>query len=120
MQTKYSGLDLHFQFEEHTVHALNIIFERFTRTIPLHSHGNGCYEIHFIPYGYGKLQVQEHFFEIVPNTLYVTGPRVEHAQTPIPDNPMQEYCIYLKINRQKKAPVSTLMDSFLATRFRFG
>lgn len=121
MQTKYSDLDIHFQLEGHLIDALNIVFERFTRTIPSHSHGNGCYEIHYIPNGYGKLEAQGDFYEIGPNTLYVTGPRIKHAQTPILDNPMQEYCIYLKVHKlQKKITHSPVMDSFLSTFFWFG
>ncbi len=121
MQTKYSEPDIRFSFEGHMINALNIVFERFTRTIPSHSHGSGCYEIHYIPGGYGKLEAQGNFYEIVPNTLYVTGPGIKHAQTPIPDNPMQEYCIYLKVNKaQKKNTKTPLMDSFLSTVFWFG
>ena len=56
--------------------------ERFLRTIPSHSHGSGSYEIHYIPTGYGKLTADGHIFDIGPNTLFVTGPHVEHAQAP--------------------------------------
>ena len=121
MQTKYSDLDIHFKFEGYIVNALNIVFERFTRTIPSHSHGSGCYEIHYIPTGYGKLESEGNFYEIVPNTLYITGPHVKHAQTPILTNPMQEYCIYLKVNKPlKKMTDSPIMDSFLSTVFWYG
>lgn len=109
MKTLYNDMDIHFSIDNISIHALNIVFERFTRTIPSHSHGNGCYEIHYIPSGCGKLIADGQYYDISPNTLYVTGPHVEHAQTPIQSDPMQEYCVYLKIHsssqNRKKSPV---------------
>ncbi len=121
MRTKYSDLDIHFEFEGFRIDAPNIIFEHFTRTIPAHSHGSGCYEIHYIPGGYGKLEADNAFYDIAPGTLYVTGPHVRHAQTPILRDPMQEYCVYLKVHTtaKKKTP-SPLMDVFLSTNFWYG
>ena len=55
MRTAYTDTNIQFTIEDVTFISVNIIFERFTRTIPSHSHGNNCYEIHFIPYGFGKV-----------------------------------------------------------------
>lgn len=121
MKTAYTNMNIRFSIDDIPVHALNIIFERFTRTIPSHSHGNGCYEIHYIPEGYGTLQADNRYYDIVPGTLFVTGPHVEHAQTPLLRDPMQEYCVYLKISggsRNKKS--SPIMDALAATPFWFG
>lgn len=121
MKTLYTDMDIHFCIDGVPVHALNIIFERFNRIIPSHSHGNGCYEIHYIPFGYGTLIANDRHYDIVPNTLYVTGPHVEHAQTPIHPDSMQEYCVYLKIQdtyRHKK--ISPLMHAFISTSFWIG
>lgn len=121
MKTLYTNMDIHFSIDNIPVHALNIVFERFTRTIPSHSHGNGCYEIHYIPFGYGKLTANEEHYDIAPNTLYVTGPHIKHAQAPVPPDSMQEYCVYLKIrdtSRQKK--ISPLMNAFISTPFWIG
>lgn len=121
MKTLYTDMDIHFTMDNIQIHALNIVFERFTRTIPSHSHGNGCYEIHYIPFGRGKLITDEQYYDITPNTLYVTGPHVEHAQTPIQSDPMQEYCVYLKIRTasqlQKKSPV---INAFTSMPFWLG
>ena len=115
------NLNLSFSLEGIPVQAVNMTCERFLRTIPSHSHGSGSYEIHYIPTGYGKLTADGHIFDIGPNTLFVTGPHVEHAQAPRPQEPMLEYCVYLKIKenarRKEDAPV---MDSFTATPFWFG
>lgn len=121
MKTLYDDMDIHFSMEQVSVHALNIVFERLTRTIPSHSHGSGCYEIHYIPSGYGKLAAGGRHYALSPGTLYVTGPHVEHAQTPTPTDPMQEYCVYLKIRqtpqRQKKTSV---IGTFTSTPFWIG
>ncbi len=42
MKILYADTNLHFTMENASVQALNIVFERFTRTLPSHSHGNGC------------------------------------------------------------------------------
>ena len=121
MKTIYAGMDIHFSIDNIPIHAPNIVFECFTRTIPSHSHGNGCYEIHFVPFGYGKLTAAGQNYDISPDTLFVTGPHIEHAQTPILSNPMQEYCIYLKIHgapqNQKKSPV---INAFTSMPFWIG
>lgn len=121
MRTLYTDMNIRFTLDGIPVHGLNIAFERFTRAIPAHSHGNGCYEIHYIPFGYGKLEAQGQYYDISPNTLFVTGPHVEHAQTPLQEDPMQEYCVYLKIfgNPRPKKP-SPVMEAFASTPFWIG
>lgn len=121
MKTLYSDMDIHFTMDNIQIYALSIAFERFTRAIPSHSHGNDCYEIHYIPFGCGKLVADGQYYDISPGTLFVTGPHVEHAQTPILSDPMQEYCVYLKIRstaqKQQKSPV---IDSFVSRPFWIG
>lgn len=121
MKTLYTDMDIRFTMENTHFHALNIVFERFARTIPTHSHGNNCYEIHYIPCGFGKLRIKDHDYAITPDTLFVTGPHVEHSQIPLPEDPMQEYCVYLKAGsssrRRKPSPVT---DTFLSTPFWIG
>ena len=121
MKTSYHDIDILFTVENVKIHALNIVFELFTRTIPSHSHGNNCYEIHYIPAGYGKLVANGQYYDISPNTLFVTGPHIEHAQTPLQSDPMQEYCIYIKIrglsSEMKDTPV---LSAFTSTPFWIG
>lgn len=121
MKTLYTDMDIQFTLDNARIQALNIIFERFTRTIPAHSHGSDCYEIHYIPFGYGKLKADGQFYDITPGTLFVTGPRVVHGQTPLLSDPMQEYCVYFKVRRSPKSSApSPLLDTFLATPFWIG
>lgn len=121
MRTAYTDTNIQFHIENTTIHVLNIIYERFTRVIPTHSHGHDCYEIHYIPYGYGKVTVDGTLYDIKPGTLYVTGPHVQHSQVPNNDDPMQEYCVYFKLHRHShdKTP-SPIMDAFIAKDFWMG
>lgn len=125
MFTGYRDLDISFMIGNTNFHALNFVYEQFRRTIPSHAHGNGSYEIHYIPEGYGRALIDGRCYEIVPGTLYVTGPHIEHAQTPIPEHPMCEYCIYLKTARRRSASgrasgENDLTKIFAETPFWFG
>lgn len=114
-------MDIRFTMDNIQIYALNIVFERFTQAIPSHSHGNDCYEIHYIPFGCGKLVADGQYYDIFPNTLFVTGPHVEHAQTPILSDPMQEYCVYLKIrSTTQKLRKSPVIDAFVSRPFWIG
>jgi len=120
MRITYSDVDFNFTLDGVSFSAPNIIFERFTRTIPSHSHGKGCFEIHYIPFGYGRLIANGAYYDITPNTLYVTGPHVEHAQFPLPHDPMHEYCVYIKMIKSAQKINSPLMNAFISTPFWFG
>ncbi len=121
MRKLYTDLNIRFTVEQMDFFALNLVFERFLRTIPNHSHGSNSYEIHYIPSGYGHVKINQVLYDIVPNTLYITGPHVEHAQVPSLEDPMCEYCVYLKIRdtfRSRKP--SPVMDAFLSMPFWIG
>lgn len=108
MWTHYSASDICFSIGDTRFRALNLVYERFQRTIPSHSHGSGSYEIHYIPAGYGHAVINGCSHEITPGTLYVTGPHVEHAQSPLPEDPMCEYCIYLRLEKKRRTQNSPL------------
>ena len=103
MPAQYS-LDAPFELDGMSVWAVNIIFAPFLQAMPAHSHGTGCYEIHFIPAGRGTLQTAHGSYAIGPDALFVTGPHVLHAQLPDAENPMQEYCVYLRVENRGKTP----------------
>ena len=71
-KTSYSDLDIRFSVGETGFHALNIIYERLERNIPGHSHGPGCYEIHYIAAGHGRVILQGQAHSLSPGSLYVT------------------------------------------------
>lgn len=117
MLTRLDHFDLHFSLGEYDFHISNIVLEQFERSIPLHSHSKNSYEIHYIPFGYGSASINGHSYDIVPNTLFITGPFIEHAQIPNRQDPMCEYCIYLKIGRSS-APCTSSSEKALAKLFR--
>ena len=118
MPVQYS-LEKPFPLENLSVWAVNIIFDPALPTIPAHSHGTGCYELHFIPSGEGTLEAEGATYPIGPGALYMTGPHVRHAQIPSREKPMQEYCVYLQVEQRGKRP-SPLTRLFCATPFWFG
>lgn len=126
MRTVYTDLNIKFSIEDTTFHVLNIVFERFLRSMPKHSHGSNSYELHYIPYGHGKVNIDNTIYDVEPNTLYMTGPHVEHEQIPIKDDPMTEYCIYFKISKVPSSSAGTMANTdsitvqFQKTKFWFG
>lgn len=101
----YMNQDISFSIEERKFHTLNFIRACQRATIPHHSHGNGCYEIHYVVQGRGEAEISGKVWALEPGTLYVTGPHIEHAQRTSEKLPVWEYCIYLKLEE------STSLDS---------
>lgn len=123
MRTGYKDLNIKIGIDDTTFLVLNIVFERFLRSMPRHSHGNNSYEIHYIPYGHGKVNIDDQIYNITPNTLYMTGPHVEHEQIPLKNDPMAEYCIYFKLQKNNthiQPEVDTVAYKFEKTHFWFG
>ena len=124
MLTRLDNFDLHFSLGRYDFHVSNIVLEQFERSIPRHSHSKNSYEIHYIPFGYGKASINGKDYEVTPNTLFITGPFVEHAQIPNCQDPMCEYCIYLKLGHSSfpvsSAPEKKLTALFKKTNFWFG
>lgn len=120
----YNNLDICFSIDHVNFYALNFALEKFFYSVPAHSHGKNSYEIHYIPFGRGQVNIDSATYEVVPNTLYVTGPSVEHEQIPCKEDPMVEYCIYLKIAKKnsvsKKESAASFMQLFEKTKFWFG
>ena len=121
MKNSFQDFNISFNLNGITIDVLNIIAERFARSVPAHSHGSNCYEIHYIPYGFGKLIADGKPYDITPNTLYITGPHIEHAQVPDSGNPMFEYCVYLRFQKLPQGKkLSSLAKTFIDTDFWFG
>lgn len=125
MQRVYGEADIVFTIANREFRVLNLVYERFERSIPSHSHGNGSYEIHYIPEGYGRAVIEGRDYPIIPNTLYLTGSHIAHAQTPRAEDPMCEYCIYLQVEKRRTTKEMTkaeqeIFDRFDKTPFWFG
>jgi len=120
MRTIYTDMNIRFSIEQAELLVLNIAFEHFSKHMPRHSHGENSYEIHYIPSGYGTVIINGAAHNITPNTLYVTGPHVEHEQIPASINPMAEYCLYFKVPGDEKYGPGSLIHSLRSTPFWFG
>lgn len=112
---KTQTLNYSFSLEGHTCHLMMLTHGVITETIPRHRHSAGSYEVHYISGGAGSLTVDGVVHTLTTGTLFVTGPGIEHEQTPDPDNPMQEDCLYFfmegDIPNRKTAPVTAAIQS---------
>ncbi|HOO28147.1 MAG TPA: AraC family transcriptional regulator [Lachnospiraceae bacterium] len=120
----YNDLNISFSLENYSISASNIVFEKFLRSIPMHSHSSNSYEIHYIAYGKGMATIDGRDYEVGQNVLYITGPHIEHAQIPAPEDPMAEYCVYLRLEEKTPCPKkdcnNQLVHTFVNRPFWFG
>lgn len=115
MSNHYNHLDITFTIDSVKFHVTSIMHGCCYHIIQSHSHGNGCYEIHYIPSGYGRAVIDGQLYHLSPGTLYVTGPHVEHSQISDKEHPLWEYCIYFYVPRS--CELSTEQDSNIANTF---
>ena len=120
MKNKLTDYNLSFDMGGLSFKVLNLVFERFERHIPLHSHSNDSFELHIIPYGYGEAEIDGKKYRITPGTVFMTGPFVMHSQKPDRSDPMCEYCIYLRVTKNglsASKEEAVMARSFLDTPF---
>ncbi len=109
----YQDSNIAFLMDGESVYVGNIVYECFHRSIPMHSHSDNSYEIHYISSGHGKVTIEGCEYDTLPGTLYITGPHVRHSMIPDDRDPLSEYCIYLKLSaesgsgRKVLSPIST-------------
>lgn len=114
MNNKITTSNISFEVEGQQFHTLNITHYLYNRSYPDHSHGSNNYKIHYIISGYGKLKVNNTYYDLKPNTLYVYGPHVMHALIPMMEDPICEYCINLQLD----SPKDTSSNSPIVDMFR--
>lgn len=122
MYKKYSNINIDFVIGTVKFTVLNIVCERFLRSIPMHAHSDNSYEIHYIEDGHGTATVNGEKYTLSPKTLYITGPNISHEHTPLLSDPIVEYCIYLKAESIKGIPPEkdSMEDIFTKNHFWFG
>ena len=103
MDIVYPNLNLALSSGNLVLQVLSASYFQIQKSISAHYHGNGCYEIHYIPSGRGWARIDDTLYEITPGMLYITGPYVNHSQTSDPEDPMKEYSLYFKLSDQKNA-----------------
>lgn len=124
--TRYNNSELSFHMGRFRFIAQNIVFEQFHRVIPMHAHSEGCYEIHYIPYGCGTVILNGTGHQLDKDSLFVTGPHISHQQIPQKENPMAEYCIFLQTQEDRRprdasrSTDSSILSAFLSTPLWIG
>lgn len=122
---KNDNLNITFSVEGYHISILKFSHERLPQNMPSHAHSANSYEIHYIPQGRGRLVTNGQTYRLYPNVLYTTGPHIEHAQFSDPDDPLYEYLIYLKMekqvkSKQKKDAKQGTFQTFLNYPFWYG
>ena len=124
--TRYNNSELSFHMGRYRIIPQNIVFEQFHRVIPMHAHSEGCYEIHYIPYGSGTVILDGTEHRLTKDSLFVTGPHISHQQIPQKENPMAEYCIFLQTQEDRRRADSSpstdasILSAFLSTPLWIG
>ena len=113
MKIDHPNLNISFIVENCLFHTLSISHYLFEKSLPSHSHGANNYEIHYIISGYGKVKIEDTFYELKPNTFYINGPHVAHSHVPFMEDPMCEYCVHLKLEQSKNRQTSDSPGSII-------
>ena len=109
----YDKIDLSFSIGKVRCHALKFSYEPLCRSFPSHSHSSNSWEIHYISAGKGTVTLNHVPYPVGPSTLFITGPHVEHSQFPDPEDPMAEYCVYLKFDSRNRPLIQEQNPEFL-------
>lgn len=124
MKIEHPNLNISFEMENCLFHTLNIFHYLFENSLPDHSHGSNSYEIHYIISGYGKVKIDDTYYDLKPNTFFVNGPHVVHALVPFCEDPMCEYVVHLKMdpskNKQANKNPNSIVNLFQECPFWIG
>jgi len=123
MITRFSEDNISFSLGGLDFYLSSAAIEKFERNIPSHTHSNNSYEIHYIAHGKGYSTINNKEYCLNPNSLFVTGPGVEHSQFPDKEDPMWEYCLYFRVQKVSKSTndiEAEIADLFLNNTFWFG
>lgn len=114
---KYRDLNISFTIESTRFTILSLVSDTLTRPIPMHAHSKNSYELHYISSGAGILNSGGGRYRILPGTVFMTGPGVEHEQISDPENPMTEYCVYLRTEQKEHRQRDSLAEKFTKNSF---
>ena len=88
-----------FELGSLVISPVHVRIEALRPVIAAHTHSNTSYEIHYTERGRGTVTINGESHPVTEDTLYITGPRVEHAQITESGEPLTEYCLYLNCRR---------------------
>lgn len=81
----------------------NVQHRQIADTIHTHSHGDQCYEIHYIHNGTGTLYLNNEEHKLSAGKMFLAGPFINHAFSPDAASDLDEFYVYFNI---KKLPES--------------
>lgn len=114
-EVPFREFNLNFDFGNIRVKAIDASHGAFIRSFPRHIHS--FYELHYIIGGEGKLILDDEAYELSAGKLFLTAPKVYHAQQTNESNPMEEYCFSFEIKAKKTETQCELSDFFAASVF---
>lgn len=117
---RYRDLNISFRIEnvEFTIPSLS--HECHIRPIPMHAHSKNSYELHYISSGSGTLNCGGERQPLAGGSVFMTGPGVPHEQLSDPENPMEEYSVYFRIDHSEGSRRAGLSATFAETLYWFG
>ena len=93
-----------FELGSLVITPVYVRIEQLRPIIAAHRHSNTSYEIHYTERGRGTVTIDELTRPVGPDTLYITGPGVVHAQRTQAPDAITEYCLYLNCQRVRATP----------------
>lgn len=120
LNMRYRDLNISFRIENAVFTIPSLSHERHLRPIPMHAHSKNSYELHYISSGCGTVNCGGIKYQAAAGSIFMTGPGVPHEQLSDLDNPMEEYCVYFKIDREGGRKKAVLTETFAKTVLWFG
>ena len=117
---RYRDLNISFKIENAVFTIPSLSYEKHLRPIPMHAHSKNSYELHYISSGGGILNCGGEKYTAAPGCVFMTGPGVSHEQISDPGDPMEEYCVYFKIDHSEGSRKGSLAARFAETVFWLG
>lgn len=94
-----------------TYKILNISGGEFDEDIQGHTHGENCYEMHYVYAGRGSLETKEKSYKLSEGCVYVNGPMLWHKQSIDRENPLCEICIFIQLQESGDDVISHIFNS---------
>jgi AraC-like DNA-binding protein/quercetin dioxygenase-like cupin family protein len=99
--TNYKDLFILVEIGDIKLNIINFVYQPSRYWYyPRHAHSG--YELHFIPSGRGMLCTDTKTYDVLPKTIFLTGPGIYHSQEVDKADPMSEFCVYFEIKKSKK------------------
>lgn len=103
MQTIDLKHSFRITIESTTIIIENVQHRLVNQNIHTHSHGEQCYEIHYVQHGKGILSLNENTYTLDSGKMFLAGPYIKHAQFPDAESPLDEYYVYFNIKKLPSA-----------------